>query len=313
MTATKTAAVRRRSPLQKMARCWQLYLILLLPVLYLLIFCYYPMLGVQIAFKDFTVAKGIWGSPWVGLKHFQKFISSPQFYRVIKNTLLVSIYSLIASTPIPIVLALCVTYLRNTFFKKSVQMITYMPYFISTVVLVGMLYQFFSTRTGVFNTLLGMLGMGPVDILTPPKNFIHLYVWSGVWQMTGFNAIIYISALSSVDPSLYEACTIDGANKFQQIWFVDLPSILPTVIILLILNCGGVLNVGFEKVFLLQNPGNLEYSEVISTLVYKVGLKSMIPMYSYSSAVGLFTSLINLILLTVVNGISRKVSETSLW
>lgn len=311
---TSVPAVRsRKSPLKKMARCWQLYLILLLPLIYLLVFCYYPMLGVQIAFKDFNVAQGIWGSPWVGLKHFEKFIQSPQFIRVIKNTLLISIYSLVASTPVPIILALCVTYIRNTFFKKSVQMITYMPYFISTVVLVGMIYQLFSTRTGVLNTLLGMVGIEGIDILSPPQNFIHIYVWSGVWQMAGFNAIIYIAALSSVDPSLYEACTIDGGNKFQQIWYVDIPSILPTVIILLIMNCGSVLNIGFEKVFLLQNPSNLEYSEVISTLVYKVGLKSTIPMYSYSSAVGLFTSVISLILLTVVNAISRRISETSLW
>ncbi len=318
MTISKTAASRgtavsRRSPLKKMARCWQLYLILLLPLLYLLIFCYYPMFGVQIAFKDFTVSQGIWGSPWVGLKHFEKFIQSPQFFRVMKNTILISFYSLLASTPVPILLALCVTYIRNTFFKKSVQMITYMPYFISTVVLVGMINQLFSTRTGVFNTLLQMIGFGPVDILSPPQNFIHIYVWSGVWQMAGFNAIIYIAALSSVDPALYEACTIDGGNKFQQIWYVDLPSILPTVIIMLIMNCGSVLNIGFEKVFLMQNPSNLEYSEVISTLVYKVGLKSTIPMYSYSSAVGLFTSVISLILLTLVNAISRRVSETSLW
>lgn len=292
---------------------WQLYLILLPPLVYLLIFCYYPMLGVQIAFKNYNVTDGIWGSPWVGFEHFQTFFQSYQFTRVIKNTLLISFYSLLASFPIPILLAISINYIRQAFYKKTVQMITYMPYFISTVVIVGMINQLFATRTGLVNNFLEAIGLARADILGPPSNFIHLYVWSGVWQSAGFGAIVYIAALSSVDQELYEAARIDGANKFQQIWYVDIPCILPTVIVMLILNCGGVLNIGFEKVYLMQNSMNLEYSEVISTLVYKIGFKSALPMYSYSSAVGLFTSLISLILLTTVNKISNKITETSLW
>ncbi len=291
----------------------QLYLLVALPVLYLLIFCYYPMLGAQIAFKDFNIVKGIWASPWVGLKHFEAFFSSYQFSRIIINTIVLSLYSLIVSFPIPIILALCINYTRSSVARRTVQMITYAPYFISTVVLVGIMNQLFATRTGVINNFIELIGFGRIDILNNPDNFRALYVWSGTWQGMGFGAIIFIAALTSIDPGLYEAARIDGANRFQQIWYIDIPSLLPTVIIMLILNCGSILSVGFERVFLMQTPRNLAQSEVIATFVFKSGIKAAIPMYSYSTAVGLFTSVVNLILLMSVNWISKKVNETSLW
>lgn len=291
----------------------QLYLIVILPLIYLIVFCYLPMVGAQIAFRDFSPLNGIWGSKWVGLKYFEMFFKSYQFKRVIINTLILSAYTLVASFPLPIILAICINYVQNNLLKRSVQMITYAPYFISTVVLIGMINQFFSLRTGVFNNFLDILGGTRIDILNAENSFRSLYVWSGVWQMTGFSAIVYLAALTSIDPQLYEALRIDGGNIFQQIFYIDLPSILPTAIIMLILNCGNILNIGFEKVFLMQNPRNQAQSEIISTLVYKIGIKSEIPMYSYSTAIGLFTSVISLILLVSVNQVSKKIGETSIW
>ncbi|MBP3965405.1 sugar ABC transporter permease [Paenibacillus sp. DLE-14] len=295
----------------KMKRSWELYLLVLLPVLYLIIFKYIPMFGVIIAFKDFNVIKGILGSPWVGFKHFDNLFSSPNFPILIKNTLIISFYSLLAGFPIPILLALALNEIRTGFFKRSVQMITYAPHFISTVIMVSIIILMLSPHVGVIDRVLSFLGWESINFMGEPKLFKSIYVWSGVWQEMGYASIIYIAALASVDPSLYEAARMDGASRFKKIIHIDLPSLLPITITLLILSLGNVMAVGFEKIFLMQNSLNLSTSEVISTYVYKVGLLGA--NFSFSSAVGLFNSVINLILLVGVNAVARRVSQNSLW
>lgn len=293
---------------------YQLYLIILLPLAYIIIFHYIPMFGVQIAFKDFIAVEGIVGSPWVGLKYFVKFFESYEFWRVIRNTLEISFYSLIAGFPIPVLLALALNNVKNIYFKKCVQLVTYAPYFISTVVLVGILSQFLSTADyGIINNLIRTLGGNPVMFMANPENFSSVYVWSSIWQGAGWSAIIYIAALSSVDQELYEASTIDGASLLQRVIHIDIPCIMPTMVIMLILATGQIMNVGFEKVILMQNSLNMQRSEVISTFVYKIGLATSLPNYSYGAAVGLFNSIINFIMLVLVNSFSKRVSETSLW
>lgn len=292
---------------------WQLYLISLLPLIYLVVFKYVPMLGAQIAFKNYSVVRGIWTSPWVGFTHFKRFITSYMFLRVLSNTLIISFYNLLVGFPFPIILALCVNYLRNRRFRKAVQMVTYAPYFISTVVLVGMILQIFNNQYGVANKFAVALSGQPINILGDPDTFYHLFVWSGIWQFVGYSSIIYIATLSGVDPNLHEAAMIDGANMWQRIYHIDIPVIMPTAIIMLILATGRVMEVGFEKAYLMQNPLNLRKSEVINTYVYKLGLTGAVPQFSYSTAIGLFKSVVGLILLTTVNRISRKVSESSLW
>ena len=294
-------------------KAWQLYTLMLLPLIYLVVFKYYPMLGAQIAFKNFNLVKGIWGSPWVGFKHFDRFLKSYQFVRVMRNTLVISFYQLIAGFPLPIILALGLNYLRSARYKKVVQMVTYAPYFISMVVLVGMMIQVLAVRNGVVNNVIAAFGLERVNFFGDPAIFPHLFVWSSIWQTVGYGSIIYIATLSGIPPELHEAAIVDGATIMQRIYHVDIPGILPTAIILLILNVGRVLEIGFEKAFLMQNPLNLRNSEVIQTYVYKTGLLSALPQYSYASAIGLFRSIIGLILLVSVNGISRRVNSTSLW
>ncbi len=295
----------------KVKRHWELYLLVLLPVLYLLVFKYIPMIGVQIAFKDFNVIKGIWGSQFVGLKHFHEFFASPNFWLLIKNTIGISFYSLIAGFPVPIVLALALNEVRTGFFKRSVQMITYAPHFISTVVMVSIIILMLSPHVGIVDHFFSLLGMPMTNFLGIPEFFKSIYVWSGIWQEMGYASIIYIAALAGVDPSLYEAARIDGASRWKKIIHIDLPSLIPITVIMLILSLGSVMGVGFEKIYLMQNPLNASSSEVISTYVYKVGLLGA--NFSFSAAVGLFNSVINLILLLTVNFFARKVSETSLW
>ena len=289
-----------------------LYLFILPAFLYFLIFAYVPMYGVQIAFKDFVATKGFLGSEWADplFKHFQTFFSSVNFWNILRNTLGLSLYYLAVSFPAPIILALLINEVKNTKFKKAVQNITYMPYFISTVVLVGMVDLFFA-RTGLVNNILGLFGIEPIMFLMKDSMFNDLYVWSGVWQSTGYGAVIYIAALAGVSPDLHEAATIDGATRFQRILHVNLPAIMPTIVIMLIMSVGGIMNLSFEKVLLMQTDRNLMVSEVISTYVYKLGIQKA--QYSLSTAVGLFNNAINLILLVSVNKISRRISENSLW
>ena len=280
-------------------------------IIYILIFNYMPLAGLQIAFKDFVATKGIWGSEWVGFKYFQQFFSSPMFWKLLKNTLVISLYQLVFSFPIPIILALILNYTPNQKLKKITQTATYAPHFISTVVLVGMMFVFFDPAAGIGTTILKGFGMNNPQVLTDPASFPHLYVWSAIWQTTGWSSIIYIAALSGVSPELHEAAIADGASKLQRIIYIDIPMLIPTAVILLILNCGNIMNLGFEKVYLMQNPVNMQFSEIISTYVYKRGLKDM--QYSFATAVGLFNSVINFALLFSANQLSRKFGETSLW
>lgn len=298
--------------LKKMKRHWQLYLVIALPFAFLITFNYVPMLGAQIAFKNYNPVQGIWGSPWVGMQQFQMFFQSPYFWPVIKNTLTISLYALFVGTPAAIMLALALNEAKNIRFKKVVQMVTYAPYFISTVVLVGMMEIILSPSTGLYSQIGRLFGIAsPPDVLGSPAAFPSLYVWSGIWQETGYGAVVYLAALSGVNPELYEAAKIDGASRLQKIVHIDLPAIRPTVVILVILAVGGLLGVGFEKVFLLQSPLNLSSSEVISTYVYKIGLINAD--YSFSVAVGLFNSVVGFLLILIVNLIARKVSDSSLF
>lgn len=293
-------------------RNYCLYLFLIPAVVFIGIFCYAPMYGILMAFQDYSPSKGIAGSAWVGLKWFQTFFSMPRFWQIVKNTLVISLYSLIVGFPIPILLALMINSVKSSRFKKITQTVTYMPHFISTVILVGMMSVFLSPRSGFLNHLITVLG-GPEDLyyMGSTAAFPHLYVWSGIWKDMGWSSIIYLAALSGVDQELHEAAMVDGASKLKRIIHIDLPAIIPTMVILLIMNTGSIMNIGYEKVFLMQNDLNVTASEVISTYVYKIGLKQQ--QYSYSAAIGLFNNIVNFFLLMVVNKISKKISGSSLW
>ena len=288
-----------------------LYLMILPVVAYYIIFHYVPMYGIQIAFKDFIPKLGFSGSPWVGFDHFTRFFSGYNFRNLLLNTIGISVYGLLAGFPIPILFALLLNYLPGKWFRKSVQMVSYAPNFISTVVMCGIITIFLTPDTGIVSQLIKSFGGSSVSFLSVPEYFKSIYVWTGVWQGMGFGSIIYISALSGVDYQIHEAAIIDGATKFQRITHIDIPSIAPTMIVLLILSLGSIMGVGFEKVYLLQNPLNMSASDVISTYVYRVGLIDSD--YSYSTAIGLFNSVINAILLVTVNSIAKKFSSTSLW
>ena len=284
-------------------RSLPLYLMLLPACAYLIVFDYLPMYGVQIAFRDYTVRGGITGSKWVGLKHFINFINFPNFWMLMKNTMTLSAYGLLMF-PLPIIFALMVNEINNMKFKKTIQMISYMPHFLSTVIICSMVRMFFATD-GVVSNALELLGVAEKNYLYVPKYFSHLYVWSGQWSGIGWSSIIYIAALAGVPAELVEAAKIDGAGRMKVIWHINIPCIMPTMVILLILKCGGILSVGFEKVFLLQTPLNLSVSQTISTYVYQIGVRG--GQFSYSSAIGLFNNIINIILLLSVNAISKKV------
>ena len=292
---------------------WQLYLLLIPVIAYYIVFKYKPMVGVQIAFRDFRLRKGMWNSNWVGMKHFIRFFSSYNCLPIIGNTLYLGFLSLVFCFPFPVFLALVFNELRSEKLKKTMQTITYAPHFISTIVVVAMLMAMCSPSTGIVNTLLMNLGLvsEPVYLMGSGKYFRLMFILSGIWKDAGWNAIIFISALAAIDPTLYEAARVDGAIRWQQLIFVTLPSILPTIVIMLILESGKVLNIGFEKVYAMQTDLNLSVSEVISTYTYKVGLENL--EYDYATAIGLFNSVVSFILLIVVNGISKRATETSLW
>lgn len=292
-------------------RHWQYYLVFLLPLAFVIIFHYVPMAGIILAFKKYNIRLGILRSPWAGLRYFEQFFSSPRFFELLKNTLGVSVYSLVAGFPIPIILALALNETMSLRFKKAVQMVTYAPHFISTVVMVGMLMTFLDPRIGFVNVIIRSLGGLEINFMGRASLFKTLYVTSGIWQHTGYSAIIYIAALTSIDPNLYEAAYIDGASRFQRMIKIDIPGIMPTIVILLILNIGRLMSVGFEKIYLMQNDLNISTSEVFATYVYKVGLLGA--QFSFATAVGLFNSVVNLILIVSVNQIAKRVGETSLW
>jgi putative aldouronate transport system permease protein len=311
---TKELTSRQLHPFLKsfknVVRSWQLYVLILPAIVYVFILSYVPMYGVQIAFKDYKANLGIWGSEWAGLKHFIRFINYPMFWHILKNTFVIGIYSF-ATFPCAIILALLLNELDNQRFKKTVQMITYAPHFISTVVICGMILLFFNRGNGVVNNVLVLLGGERIDFMATPRYFADIYVWSGVWQGIGWGTIIYLSALSGVSPEMIEAALIDGASRLQIIRHIKIPTIMPTIVIMLILSCGSILSVGFEKIFLLQNPLNLEVSQVISTYVYEIGLKG--GQFSYSSAIGLFNTVVNVTLLIIVNMIAKRASDISIW
>lgn len=290
---------------------YQLYLFALVPVLFVLIFNYFPMYGVILAFKDFSIRKGIMGSKWVGLKYFKQLFRLLIFGQIVGNTLSLSLLSLAIGFPFPILLALAFNEIQNPRVKKVLQTITFAPYFISTVVVVSILNQVFSYHYGVVNAVLNLFGIKSINFEGLSGFFRPAYVFSGIWQSAGYNSILYIAALSAVDTSLYEAAAIDGASKLQKVIHVDLPCIMPTIVITLILNTGNVLSVGFEKVFLMQNSINYSVSEIISTYVYKVGIQQA--QYSFATAVGLFNAVVNCVVLLLVNKIADKISGSGLF
>lgn len=307
--------LRPKTKLQKalnsVRRNWLLYVFLIPAIAYIAAFHYAPMYGLQIAFRKFKIKDGFSGSKWVGLDWFERFFDSPRFWTILENTLAVSIYSLIVNFILPIILAFVLNNIRTKFFKKFSQTITYMPHFISTVVLVGMMSVLFDPRSGLVNTMLGWFGVEPIYFMGESQYFRDMYVWSGVWQGIGWGSIIYMAALAGVDPTLHEAAMIDGASKLKRIWHIDIPAILPTISIMLIMSFGKVMSVGYEKVYLMQNALNLQVSEVISTYVYKMGIINH--QYSYSAAIGLFNNVINFILVVTMNKVVKKLSGSGLW
>ena len=301
---------RRLSTFEKhFRRDWQLHLLVLLPVIWILIWKYWPMYGAQIAFRDYRAKKGLWGSTWVGLRWFKRFWSTPDFWKIMSNTIVLSFYSL-ATFPLPIFLALLINTITREKFKKTIQTISYLPHFISTVVMVAILNQVFSPINGLYGGLFRLLGGEgyPADIRANASAFRHMYIWSGVWQNLGWNTIIYLASLSGVSAELHEAAIVDGASRWKRVVHIDFPEVTSTVGIMLILRCGSILSIGFEKVFLMQNTLNLDKSEVVSTYVYKKGLLGTND-FSFGSAVGLFDSIANCMLLIFANWVSKKASE----
>lgn len=310
-TAPKVINHRKKSPLVRLAQSWQLYVLLLPAVAYLVIFHYAPLYGVQIAFRNFKAKDGFMGSKWVGLYHFKYFFNSPQFPILMRNTLLLSLWSLVFTFPLPVILALLLNECNSERYKKLVQNITYAPHFISTVVLAGMIIAFLTPETGIINNIIVRLGGKSVDYMGSEKWWRTIMIVSDMWKNTGWSAIIYLAALSGIDPQLHESAQIDGASRLQRMWHINLPGISQTIVLLFILECGKVMSVGFEKAYLLQNALNLPVSEIISTYVYKTGLRG--GKFSYTTAIGLFNSVINVILLLAANRISKAISETSLF
>ncbi len=296
--------------LRRLKESWQWYLLLLPALVYLFMFDYASMYGVQIAFRNYRASKGIWGSPWVGLKYFIRFIEYPNFWTLIKNTLSITLYSL-ATFPIPIIFALFLNEVSQAKFKKTVQMVTYMPHFLSEVVVCALVILFLDRTTGPINNLIATLGGERTNFMAQPSAFTTIYVMSGLWQNMGWSSVLYISALSSISQEEVEAAKIDGASRFQVLWHINLPGILPTVVITFLMQVGRLMNVGFSKIFLLQNDLNLEASRVISTYVYEIGLVGA--QFSYSAAIGLMNNVVNILILLIVNQITKKLTETSLF
>lgn len=306
-------AIIKRQRRSKIRENWELYVLIAIPLVWILIFKYWPMYGNIIAFKRFTPSMGIWGSEWVGLANFERFFNSFRFWPIIWNTVALSLYQLVAGFPIPILLAVLIHYCPFPKYKRTVQLISYAPHFISVVVITGIIFKLLAPGMGIIPVFLEAVGIDPPNFLGSAAWFRDIYVWSEVWQRMGWSSIIYLAALSAIDPELYEAARVDGASIWQRIRHIDLPGIAPTIIILLILSSGRILDVGFEKVLLLQNNLNLSTSEVIQTYVYRIGLAGGVPNPSYATSIGLFQSVMSFVLLMAVNRIAKKVGETSLW
>ncbi len=305
-----TSNKKRKGLSKTVKKNWDLYLLILPCLLYFFLFNYWPMYGFQLAFKDFNAVKGIWGSTWVGFVHFKRFFDSANALRIILNTLSIGLYSLLVSFPIAILFAVMINEVRHKFFKKFTQTLAFFPHFISIVVLVGIMLSFLSPSTGIINNIIKAVGIKPVFFMGEPKWFKTLYVFLEVWQNTGWRSIVFIAALSSIDIELYEAAYVEGITRIKKILYIDIPSILPTIIILFILYSGRIMNVGFEKVYLMQNDLNLSVSEVINTYIYRMGISGA--QYDFATAVGLFNSVINCALLLSVNAVSKKISNIGL-
>jgi len=290
---------------------WQLYVLILPAVIYFFVFQYMPLYGIQISFKDYKIVEGIWGSEWVGLKHFRNFFNAYYFKRLLSNTLLLNVYYLLWSFPVPILLALLLNRIRRERSKRFMQTVIYVPYFISTVVLAGMMYIFLSPTNGIFNVARNALGLASVDLMSNPEAFRSIYIISGIWQSAGYGTILYIATLAGIDPSLYEAAEIDGASIFKKIRYIDIPTLIPTAVMVFILDCGKLLNSDTNKALVLQTPGNIATSDIIGVYVYNVGLGKA--QFSYTAAIGLFVNIMNFILIMVANKISKKLSDTSLF
>lgn len=307
----RTPRSTRNKFLTALIRDKYLHLLVLPTIVFFIIFSYVPMYGLTIAFKDYSFMKGIMDSPWVGFKHFEAFFDSIFFWRLIKNTVLLSVQALIFAFPVPIIFALLLNEVRVKWFRNTIQTISYFPHFVSIVIVVGMLHILLSPESGIINVLLGQLGVKPIAFMQTSEWFRPLYIISDIWQGFGWASIIYLAALTGVSPELYEAAQIDGASRFKQVWHVSIPAIAPTIIILFILNVGGIMNVGYEKILLMYNPGIYEVSDVISTYVYR---KSILGgEFSFGTAIGFFNNVINFALIVTVNYISKKVSSVSLW
>lgn len=314
--STRPAEIRpvKHTPLAtRLRRTWPLFIFLAPAVIYLLIFNYYPMYGTLIGFKEFKISKGILGSEWVGLKHFVKFLEFYQFPIILKNTLTISIYSTIAGFAIKLILSISLHCMRAKGYKRTIQTVTYMPHFISVVVMVGMMIRFFNPTFGPIAKLIQAFGGTNRDLFGISGAIPHLYVWSGIWQNAGWSTILYLAALSGVDPTLHEAAIVDGATRMHRIWHIDIPTLLPTIVITLIMDVGNIMSVGSAKMLLMQNDLNRSTSEIISTYVYSVGVASSSPRYSYGAAIGLFNNVINYILLVSVNTIAKKLKQATLW
>lgn len=291
-------------------RHYPLYIMLIPMLLFYIIWCYAPMYGIQIAFKEFSPRRGIWGSEWVGLKNFYDFFNGAFAWRTIRNTFLISIYSLIFTFPLPILFAVLLNEIKNVTFKRTIQTVSYLPYFISLVVLCGIIVDF-TASTGVFGEIQRLMGRDPVNLLGDAKYFRTIYIVSEIWQRLGWDSIIFLAALASINTELFEAAKIDGANRFRQIWHISIPGIVPTIVILLILRIGGIMSVGYEKIILLYSGLTYETADVISSFVYRKGLVEN--NFGYATAVGLFNSVVNVTLVVSANAISRKLTDTSLW
>ena len=302
---------RRKSRLRYIRENYPLYLMRLPAIVFVFIFAYVPMYGIQIAFRDFKVRDGYWGSEWVGLEHIIRFVTSSNFWQLIRNTIGISLYSLAVGFPVPIILSVMLNELRSNRLRRTAQMIFYAPHFLSSVAVCGIVVLFTQRETGIINLLIMMLGGEGVEFLAKPEWFKTIYVISGIWQDMGWGTIIYMAALSGVDPGIVEAATIDGDNQLQKIWYIDIQTIKPTIVILLIMNCGSMLSVGSEKILLLQNTLNMSASDVISTYVYRLGIEG--GQFSYTTAVGLFNTVVNLIILLIVNKTADRVSGSSLF
>lgn len=290
----------------------KILLLMLLPtIIYFVLFHYLPMWGVLISFKDYSIFKGFLASPWVGLKYFKLFFNNPDAFRLIRNTLLLSMYSILWGFPIPIIFSIMLNEVKNSRAKKLVQTVSYMPHFISTVVLVSMVTMFLSPSTGLLNNLLESIGLERIYFLGKAQYFRTIYIASGIWQNLGWNSILYLTAITNIDQQLYESSVIDGADKLKQILYITIPCIAPTIITLFLLNLGSIMSVGFEKAFLLQSPAIYDTADVIQTFVYRQGIKQ--GNFSYASAVGLFNSAVNVIFLVISNSVSKSTSKTSLW